>query len=51
MLHSAKSYKKDIEEGRFKIKSNFKTNEWEIIVEPDYQEKILVLVTAYSVEE
>jgi hypothetical protein len=50
MLHSATNFEKDIEEGRFKIMSSLRNSAWEIIVEPDYQEKVLVLVTAYSIE-
>jgi gluconate kinase len=51
MLHSAKYFEKDIVDGRFKILTDFKKNEWEIIVDPDYEENLLVIITAYSTEE
>jgi hypothetical protein len=47
MLKNAKGYESDIEEGRFKIVTSFKRGNWEIIVEPDYDEKVVVIVTAY----
>jgi hypothetical protein len=50
MLQSAKNFEKDIEEGRFKITSGLNGRKWEIIVEPDASEKLLVIITAYSIE-
>jgi hypothetical protein len=50
MLDSSSGYEKDSEEGRFLIRSVYKHKYWEIIVEPDYEEKILVIITAYSPE-
>jgi hypothetical protein len=50
LLFSAQNYEADIEEGRFKIKSGLKGNRWEIIVEPDYFDKLLVVITAYPIE-
>jgi hypothetical protein len=48
MLVSAQSYEKDFEEGRYLVKSKLNGKGWEIIVEPDYEEKMLVIITAYS---
>jgi hypothetical protein len=50
MLETASDYWNDIEEGRFVIVSKLKNKDWEIIVEPDYFEKILVVITAYPKE-
>jgi hypothetical protein len=49
MLRHSKSYKKDIVEGRWVIETWHKRHSWEIIVEPDDVEKLLVIVTAYPV--
>jgi hypothetical protein len=50
LLETASSYWNDIEEGRFVIVSRFKNKDWEIIVEPDHFEKIVVVITAYPKE-
>ena len=49
MLHRGKTYKKDVVEGRWVIESEHKRHPWEIIVEPDAIEKLLVVITAYPV--
>jgi len=51
MLINAKEFEKDIEDSRYKITSKLRTKKWEIIVEPDYFEKLLVIITAYCIEE
>jgi hypothetical protein len=51
MLFFAQDHKEDIEEGRFKILSELNHVPWEIIVEPDHFEKLLVIVTAYPLED
>jgi hypothetical protein len=51
MIYGARNYKNDIEDGRFKLLTQFKNEEWEVIVEPDYEENLLVIITAYSIEE
>jgi hypothetical protein len=50
MLETASDYWNDIEECRFVIVSRLKNKDWEIIVEPDCFEKILVIITAYPKE-
>ncbi len=49
MLENAKGYYPDIVEGRWVIETKHSHLSWEVIVEPDYDEKLLVLVTAYPV--
>lgn len=51
MLLNVNSIEKDKEEGRFLIKSKHNGNNWEIIVEPDGIEKLVVVITAYPIEE
>jgi hypothetical protein len=51
MLHSATSYENDFVDGRYKINTTNKNKIWEIIVEPDFDEHVLVVVTAYKLEE
>lgn len=51
MLSRTEMYEKDIDENRFKINASFRNRRWEIIVEPDFDEKILVIITAYMTEE
>lgn len=49
MLQRSQSYKKDIVEGRWVIETRHERHPWEVIVEPDDFEKLLVVVTAYPV--
>jgi hypothetical protein len=51
MLEHAKGYRADIEEGRWIIDAWHKRAAWEVIVEPDAKTQLLVVVTAYPVEE
>ena len=51
MLNRSRRYKEDIVEGRWIIVTQHKQHPWEIIVEPDSIEKLLVVVTAYPVWE
>ena len=51
MLHHARTYKPDIVGGRWAIETRRGRKDWEVIVEPDYEQKLLVVVTAYPVEE
>jgi len=47
MLQYATGYHRDIVEGRWVIETFFRKSPWEVIVEPDFQAKLLVVVTAY----
>jgi len=51
MLEHAKGHRADIEEGRWVIDVSHKRAAWEVIVEPDTTTQLLVVVTAYPVEE
>ena len=50
MLEDATGYHPNHEEGRFAIETFRDGRVWEIIVEPDEQEQILVVVTAYPID-
>lgn len=50
MLQSASSYRAGAVEGRWVVEARLRGRGWEVIVEPDYQESLLVAVTAYAVE-
>ena len=44
------SVDRDIVEGRWRVHTRHRGQWWEVIVEPDYQVKLLVVITAYSME-
>jgi Domain of unknown function (DUF4258) len=50
MLDDAVGYHANHEEGRWAIETRREGRAWEIIVEPDEQEQILVVVTAFPVD-
>ena len=47
MLESPGNIRKALYEGRFVIETTYEGNEWEIVVEPDELDQILVVVTAF----
>jgi len=49
MLEKAKRYHPDVVEGRWVIETKHRRRRWEVIVEPDAEAKLLVVVTAYPV--
>ena len=51
MLERPNNYSVDVIEGRWKIETRHKRKEWEVIVEPDSERKLLVIVTAYPLDE
>ena len=51
MLEHARGYRVDVVEGRWLIETRHSRKDWEVIVEPDTEHKLLVVVTAYPVEE
>lgn len=52
MLQTASGYREHPEiEGRFVIDARHRGQDWEVIVEPDYEDALLVVVTAYPLEE
>jgi hypothetical protein len=49
MLTRATNYYPDEVEGRWVIDTKQRRQNWEVIVEPDFEQQLLVLVTAYKV--
>lgn len=48
---SASGCREDVLEGRWVIETRHRGKAWEIIVEPDFERQLLVVVTAYPVWE
>ena len=51
MLEHANGYSPDIMAGRFVIEARQAGQSWAVIVEPDEERQLLVVVTAYSVDQ
>ena len=51
MLQQATGYREDVVEGRWVIETRHRGKAWEVIVEPDPERRLLVVVTAYPVWE
>jgi hypothetical protein len=51
MLERAARYRDDVVEGRWVIEARHRGRAWEVIVEPDRERLLLVVVTAYPVWE
>jgi hypothetical protein len=51
MLHRASGRREDVVEGRWVIETRHRGKAWEVIVEPDQERQLLVVVTAYPVWE
>jgi hypothetical protein len=51
MLEHAAEYRPDVVEGRWVIETRHSKKDWEVVVEPDSEQRLLVVVTAYPVEE
>ncbi len=49
MLEDASSLRPDVEDGRWVVRARHRRRAWEIVVEPDEAERVLVVVTAYPV--
>lgn len=50
MLERAAGYRSDVVEGRWVIETQRRGKRWEVIVEPDREEMLLVVLTAYPIE-
>ena len=50
MLEHASGHRPDVVEGRFAISARHVAEPWEVIVEPDEDRRLLVVITAYPVE-
>jgi hypothetical protein len=49
MYDRAKDYRRDYVPGRWVVETKHRRQKWEIIVEPDFDEKKVVIITAYKV--
>jgi hypothetical protein len=49
MLQRATGYRRDVVNGRWVIETRHRKRAWEVIVEPDHDRELLVVVTAYAV--
>lgn len=50
MLDEAEGHRPDVEEGRWVIETRLRGVRWEVIVEPDPVDRLLVAVTAFPSE-
>ena len=48
MLHRARGYSPSVVPGRFMVEAIHHGQPWIVIVEPDFNERALVIVTAYE---
>jgi hypothetical protein len=51
MLERATGYREDVVEGRWVVETKHRGRAWDVIVEPDLERRLLVVVTAYAVWE
>lgn len=51
MLERASGFRPDIVDGRWLVESWHQNRRWDIIVEPDTEQGLLVVVTAYPIWE
>ena len=51
MLERASGFRADVVERRWLVETRHNRKHWEVVVEPDNDQKLLVIVTAYPVEE
>jgi hypothetical protein len=49
MMYRAHNHRSDIVEGRWVIETQHRKRSWEVIVEPDFEARLLAVVTAYPV--
>lgn len=51
MLQHAKQYRPSASPGRFIVEARHDKRDWEIVVEPDEQAQLLLIITAYRKDE
>ena len=51
MLERATTHRRDVLPGRWVIGTRHRRRRWEVIVEPDFDAHVLVVITAYPVWE
>jgi hypothetical protein len=47
MMSSAVDFREDDEPGRWVVETTHESRRWEVIVEPDHDVQLLVVITAY----
>jgi hypothetical protein len=50
MLEKAVDLRRDIVEGRWVVRTRHHRRHWEVIVEPDFAVRLLLVITAYPLE-
>jgi hypothetical protein len=50
MLESADAYDRDVEPGRWAVRTRHDGGRWEVIVEPLESEHVLLVITAYDIK-
>jgi hypothetical protein len=50
MLEAGARLRRDVAEGRYRVETALRERLWEVVVEPDFSRRVLVVVTAFSVE-
>ena len=50
MLEMASGFQPDVVAGRFAVETRFRGRPWQVVVEPDEVDHLLVVVTAFAVD-
>ena len=50
MMSAAMNLREDQQPGRYVVETSHDKRRWEVIVEPDPTDQLLIVITAYSVE-
>ena len=51
MFERAQGYRRDVAQGRWVVETRHGRRRWEIVVEPDWDNDLLVVITAYPYAE
>lgn len=50
MMERATAVRRDVDPGRWIVESKHASKPWEVVVEPDVEDRLVVVITAYSVD-
>jgi hypothetical protein len=50
MLERSSAFRPDSVEGRWVVETRFRQNPWEVVIEPDFVDELLVVITAYRLD-
>ena len=50
MLERASGVRRDVVDGRWVVETQHESRNWAVILEPDEEDRLVVVVTAYSVQ-